>query len=96
VPAGANQLSAYHNEENHKQQLKRFEDYKTASKDIKDAVISTVPEAFIATLSDPDVGFRNVTILQIFEHLMTTYGTVTCEDLDQNEEELKAPWSPAT
>jgi len=52
VPTGANQLSAYHNEENHKQQLKRFEDYKTASKNIKDAVISTVPEAFIAMLSD--------------------------------------------
>ena len=96
VPAGANQLSAYHNEENHKRQLKRFEDYKTASKTIKDAVLSTVPEAFIATLSDPDVGFGNVTILQIFDHLMATYGTVTREDLDQNEEELKAPWTPAT
>jgi len=33
---------------------------------------------------------------KIFEHLMTTYGTVTREDLDQNEEEMKAPWTPAT
>jgi len=96
VPQGANQLSAYQNEENHKQQLKRFEDYKTANKNIKDAVISTVPEAFIASLSDPGVGFGNVTILQIFDHLMTTYGALTREDLDQNEEELKAHWSPAT
>jgi len=96
VPAGANQLSAYHNEENHKRQLKRFEDYKTVSKNIKDAVISAVPESFIATLSDPDVGFGNVTILQIFEHLMTTCGTVTHEDLDQHEEESKEPWIPAT
>jgi len=50
VPQGANQLSAYHNEENHKRQLKRFEDYKNANKNIKDAVISTVPEAFIASI----------------------------------------------
>jgi len=79
VSAGANQLSAYHNKENHKRQLKRFEDHKTASKNIKDAVISTVPKACIATLSEADIGFGNVTILQIFEHLMTTYGTVSHE-----------------
>jgi len=45
VPQGANQFSACCNEENPKRQLKRFDDCKTANKNIKDAVISAVATA---------------------------------------------------
>lgn len=96
VPVGATQITAYQNEENYKRQLQAYNNYKMAQKHIKDLILSLVPEPFIAVLADPDVGFANVTIRTIFDHLMTTYGTVTREDLDRNEDELKAPWTPTT
>ena len=96
VPQGANQLAAYQNEENHKRQLKTYEDHQHAHSAVKAALLQCIPEEFVAPLMDPEVHFSNVTVLQIFHHLMTTYGTVTREDLDHNEEELKAPWSPTT
>lgn len=96
VPVGANQLAAYHNEEHHKRQLKRFEAYKTANQHIKAAILHVTPESFLAPLADPDVGFAEVTVLAIFNHLMETCGAVTREDLDTNEDELKAAWTPTT
>jgi len=75
-----------------KQQLKCYEEYKTAHKHIKDIWCPCChPEAFIATLADPDVSCVNV----IIDHLMTTYDMATHEDLDQNEEDIKVIWCPS-
>lgn len=96
APQGANQLAAYHNEEHHKRVLKEYVNYSDAHTYIRNAMITAIPERFILALCDPDCQYANVTVLALLNHMFTTYGTVTREDLDQNEEELKAPWTPST
>lgn len=96
APQGANQLAAYHNEEHHKRQLKEFEDYTCANNTIRNHLLAAIPEQYLLTLCDPDSLFSNVTVLAMFDHMFTNYGTVTREDLDQNEAELKSPWEPST
>lgn len=92
--AGANQLTAYQNEEFHKRQLKAFADYRNAHTIIKSAVLAVVPKQFLETLADPESYFAGVTALQMFEHLLDTYGTVTRDNLDGNEADLHSQWDP--
>jgi len=95
VPQGANQLAAYHNEEHHKRQLKCHEEHKWAENLLHGALTAAVPAIYLEVLEDPEAGLSGVTVLQMFAHLMTAYGAVMREDLDRNEDDLKAPWNPS-
>ena len=56
----------------------------------------TIPHEYINNLRDPLLGFATVTSRALLDHLTTTYGDITPDDLEANEETLKAPWDPST
>jgi hypothetical protein len=57
----------------------------TASKKL---LLKAVPIGFTQKLKDPLLGFATVTTLQFLQHLDTTYGIVTEDDLDRNLTEI--------
>jgi hypothetical protein len=63
---------------------------------IKSQILEAVPNEFLNALEDPIHGFSEVTAAQMLEHLTTSYGAVTPEDLEENENELSTEWNPTT
>ena len=55
-----------------------------------------VPNEYLNALEDPVHGFSEVTAAAMLTHLTTQYGTVTPEDLEENEAELSTEWNPNT
>lgn len=49
---------------------------------------------FIEDLRHPTLGFANVTVLAILDHLDTTYGAITPDDLENNMALLHKEWNP--
>ena len=49
---------------------------------------------YIQKLSDSITKFGNIESHTVIEHLQDSYGPVTSFQLDENEERMKAPWSP--
>ncbi len=63
---------------------------------LKSQLLSAVPNEFLNALEDPVHGFSDVTAAEMLAHLTTSYGTVTPEDLEENEAELSTEWDPTT
>jgi hypothetical protein len=74
--------------------LEEFKIYATMENNLKRLIIAAVPDTFIKTLKDDDFGYANVTTLDILNHLDTTYGTVSADDLEDNVNRMNAEWSP--
>jgi hypothetical protein len=73
--------------------LREFTIFSAVEYSIKQLVITAIPDTFINELSDEDLGYRNVTVLQILQHLDTVYGTITADDLDENLTNLHREWN---
>ena len=59
---------------------------------IKNQILKAVPDVYLNALAHPMLGFANVEPNQMLAHLLATYGTITTEDLKENEALLTAPW----
>jgi hypothetical protein len=73
---------------------KEFSTFKSTEAALKKQLIEAVPSTYINKLKHKSLGFANVSTLQIIEHLVTTYGTITTDDLDKNIELLHKDWAP--
>ena len=63
---------------------------------LKNLLLKAVPRTYIAILADVVHGFADVTIQDLLQYLLETYGAIYPEDLEKNMQRLKAPWDPAT
>ena len=63
---------------------------------LRQQVLTAVPSTYTQVLADDMLGFSNVLLQTILDHLDATYGHVEPEDLKRNEERLEAPWDTAT
>jgi len=63
---------------------------------IKIQILEAVPNQFTEILEDVEDGYSNVTIMQLMNHLISTYGTITLWDLAENLNELDREWDPDT
>ena len=73
---------------------KEFTIYKTTEATLKKQILEAVPATYVNKLKNKALGFANVTTLQLIEHLVSTYGTITTDDLDRNMALLHKEWSP--
>ena len=60
--------------------------YHSTSKYLVKLIVAAIPLLYIEELEDTILKFNNVFPFEILEHLRTTYGKVTVEDLDKNIE----------
>lgn len=79
-----------------KQNADDFKYYTMVIQAIKRGFLTAIPAIYIKPLSHRYVAFANITPLQILEHLATHYGTITRDDLDENEKDMKKQWNPHT
>jgi hypothetical protein len=71
---------------------KEYALYVNADTALKKLLLKAVPIVFTQKLKNPLLGFATVTTLQILQHLDTTYGIVTEDDLDRNLTEMSKTW----
>ena len=48
--------------------------------------LNSVAELYYKTLKNAHTGYANVTLLQLLDHLVTTYGAIDQFDLKKNQE----------
>ena len=51
---------------------------------------------YIAVLKAPLLGYTNVQASTILNHIVTTYGEITQDDLAENIDRLESAWDPVT
>jgi hypothetical protein len=57
-------------------------------------IIAAVPKLYLDHLESDTLGLSNVSCITMLQHLTTTYGTITIDDLLTNRESLKPTWNP--
>jgi hypothetical protein len=65
-------------------------------KQLKNQIIKAVPRLFIGELEHPAHGYAMVTTCELLTHLMTNYGRLSAEDLQDNLNQMSKPWDPDT
>jgi len=73
--------------------LKIFETYMATDIALKKYLVQAVPSTYLNAMSHHTLGFAQCSTLQLLNHLDSTYGTVTPDDLARNFDRLTAPWS---
>ena len=63
---------------------------------LRNQIITSVPDKYISVLKHRLTHYSNRSPLELLEHLTTTYGTVTSDDLTANYARMTAQWTPPT
>jgi hypothetical protein len=74
----------------------KYAEFKAINAQLKLQLIGAVHSTYIEILRDPVFGLANVSARQIILHLLSTYGILTTEDLEENRDKVKADWNPDT
>jgi hypothetical protein len=74
---------------------KEFITYTNVAGTLKRQVLKAVPEHYLEELRHPTRTFSRLTVLAILDHLNSTYGTITTNDLAANRKNLHREWSSA-
>ena len=82
-------------ESTYKRDMERYQAYSTAEALLKAGVMACVDVEYYSTLENPNLGFHNVTTLQLITHLKNTYGKISAEQLIENVSRIQTPWHPS-
>ena len=74
--------------------LDDFRRYAQVREAIRQQVLSAIDATFYNVLEDETFGYADVTIIQLLNHLQTSYALLTDDDLEQNRQRLAEPWTP--
>jgi hypothetical protein len=74
-------------------QTQEFDIYTTTAAYIKNQILKAVPSMFLYELEDEVLSFARVSVLEILQHLDTTYGTITPDDLIRNLQDMHREWA---
>ena len=55
-----------------------------------------IPDTYREVLSDSNLGYSEVTAMDLLKHVIETYGTITTLDLETNLHQLHTPWDADT
>ena len=69
-----------------------FQQYDATDRALKQQLLGAVDDMFVSALSDPHVGYANITTLQLLTHLYATYALITDGDLEENKENMGAAY----
>jgi hypothetical protein len=75
---------------------KVFCQYHDTDKALHNQLLATVPAVYLSTLSNPTIGFGNVSCLKLLTHLKTHNGFITPFGLDANMDHMKPGHPPTT
>ena len=70
--------------------------YHNTSRALVNQIVSAVPLLYIKAVRHKITKFGNITPKELLDHLSSTYGEITAEDMNQNELRMNAKWMPPT
>lgn len=97
IPAGPpNPTAAQITEINrqYKADLAQFQLFGAAKSLLRSQLLASVPDTYTKILKNTQLGYANATALALLNHLDTTYGTVTPDDLTANTNNMNRQWDP--
>ena len=92
IPQGSTQAQILSLQNTHATNLKQCNTCNLVERTLKNIIINAIEDTRIDSLEDECIGYNNVTILELFDHLHANYGTITNKDLARNEDTLKEEW----
>ncbi len=66
----------------------------TFKEEMKKQILEAVDWLYLTALDDDTFGFSEVTIANMITHLCTTYGPITCQELEANCASIPTIWTP--
>jgi hypothetical protein len=94
IPNGATGPQITEINRQYKANMEEFTLLKSTEAALRKCLINTTPATYIDILANEIFEYANVTPAAIIEHMQTTYGQVTLDDLAANMEDLKRSWHP--
>lgn len=76
------------------EQGQAYNEYRALESHLKSLVIAAVPDIYICELQDVQVGYANVTIPAMLNHLFNDHGKIEPKHLEANLEQINTPWNP--
>jgi hypothetical protein len=80
----------------HTQHKNTYDRYVAGLAALTNLILSNIDHKFIDTLNNEWTGFTQVTPDTIMTYIKTEYGTVSDDELTENEAKLNEPWDPTT
>ena len=97
VPVYANGVAQRERQKTeYQQELEAYHDARNMQSQLKAQLMLAIPDTYREALADIDHGYADVTAMDLLEHVVDTYGTITTIDLEANLQQLETPWNPDT
>jgi hypothetical protein len=96
VMVKASKMESTENVRLHEVAKKDFKLYHDVDKALRNQLIAATPDTYLQELRDPYLGYANISCLELITHLRDTYGVISQEDLDANQQRMNAKWHPPT
>ena len=74
--------------------LEAFQTYLRVMAALKAQILTAVPAIYLQAVQHIEHGYAEVSVLQMIEHLHSTYGTLTPTEIEMNRRQLSTPWNP--
>ena len=71
-----------------------FRQFTKVKAELKQQILAAVNPTYYDVLEDDILGYKDVTIIQLLNHLQAHYATLTYADLENNRMSLSSPWNP--
>ena len=78
----------------HAENKRVFNQYIATDKALKSQIIQAVHDLYLKTLKHRITGYANVSTREMLNHLYTSYGKMTPQDLQLLDSEMKTPYDP--
>ena len=78
------------------QALEEYHDARDVQNQLKAQLMQAIPDTYREALADMDLGYSEVTAMDLLDHIVDTYGTITTIDLEANLQQIATPWDPDT
>jgi len=96
VPNAANSRQAADIRATHAENKREFNQYVATDKALKQQIIQAVGDLYLRSLKHRITGYANVTTREILDHLYQAYGTLTPQDLQHVDNQMKKQYDPYT
>jgi len=79
----------------HKERLKIWKECVATDLALKNQILATFDEVYLKGLRNRHVGYQNVSIRDMIQHLYTNYGIITPAELDDNDARMRETFDPS-
>ena len=93
IPATSAQFQISAIIEGHKREARLFHKFNNTDKALKQQILGTVDDIFTRALKNRYIGYANITTKELLNHLFTTYGKISGNDLRVNDTRMNAPYN---